>query len=154
MPVTSRQCSLVSLLLLALALPGLSHAAAGRVESLKGTAQVRSGDGAWRKLERDGQFVNGDEIRVDGGARAGLRFVDESLVELGPNSRMRVENVNYVKERAEESSFFTRVLNGTFRVVTGLVAKQNPRRTKYTTAVATIGIRGTHFIGEVDEQAQ
>ena len=44
-----------------------------------------------------------------------------------------------------------KILKGTFRFVTGLVAKKKPEAMSVHTSVATVGIRGTQVIGEVDE---
>lgn len=43
---------------------------------------------------------------------------------------------------------WVRLLRGTMRMITGLVAKLNPSRVAITTSTLTLGIRGTDFIVE------
>jgi hypothetical protein len=131
-----------------------SAIAAGRVESLSGTVEAIAPSGAVRKLSRDAPISSGEEIRVSANARVSLRFDDATRMELGPRSRAVLDNINYVEADAEKDSFATRILNGTFRVVTGLIGKRKPRQVAVSTVVATIGVRGTHFAGEVDGEAQ
>ena len=54
------------------------------------------------------------------------------------------------KQNLEEDSVTIKLLKGTFRFVTGLIAKKRPQSMSVETIVATIGIRGTNVIGEVD----
>src|SRR6266850_1464841 len=53
-----------------------------------------------------------------------------------------------------EEAFTSRVFKGAFRFVSGLIAKKKRENVRITVAVATIGIRGTHFEGEVTERQQ
>jgi len=53
-----------------------------------------------------------------------------------------------------EEAFHSRVLKGAFRFVTGLIARKNRQNVRITVAVATIGVRGTHFEGEVTERQE
>jgi len=54
------------------------------------------------------------------------------------------------KQSIEEDSVTVEILKGTFRFVTGLIAKKKPEAMNVDTAVATIGIRGTNVIGKAD----
>jgi len=46
------------------------------------------------------------------------------------------------------------VLRGSMRMITGLISKANPQAVAVTTRTATVGVRGTDFIVEVDDPAQ
>ena len=55
----------------------------------------------------------------------------------------------YIGQNIEDDSVSIKLLKGTFRFVTGLIAKKRPQSMSVDTVVATIGIRGTNVIGEV-----
>ena len=72
---------------------------------------------------------------------------------MGESTIINLDNYRFRKSRdaaSEEDSSTTSILQGVVRAFTGLVAKRNPRRVRFRTSVATIGVRGTHFAAEVD----
>ena len=74
---------------------------------------------------------------------------DDSLFELGEDAKLLASKFVYKKD-VEEDSVSIKILKGTFRFVTGLIAKKKPESMEVETSVATIGIRGTHVVGEAD----
>jgi len=78
-----------------------------------------------------------------------LQLKDDSRFELGPDAKLLASKFIYKKDN-EEDSVTIKLLKGTFRFVTGLIAKKRPQSMTVDTTVATIGIRGTNVIGEVD----
>jgi hypothetical protein len=72
-----------------------------------------------------------------------LAFRDESRVTLGSTTRFRVDNFVFDNQNASEGRFLMSVLKGSVRALTGLIAKANNRNVGFSTATATIGIRGT-----------
>lgn len=106
------------------------------------------------------QLTNGDEIfpgsRIVTGRKShvSIRFSDESVFSLGSNSQMVVDKYAYDKD-PNKSSLTTRIVKGTFRFVSGLIAKSKPDNMNVNLGpVATIGIRGTHVAGEVEERKE
>ncbi len=103
-----------------------------------------------------GAVVNAFQTVVTGeGGRVVLKFPEGSLIALGANSRLTVEALAY--RQAEGQSLFNaafKVAVGTFRYVTSLTEKLNGknRRVSISTATATIGIRGTRFWGQSNDQ--
>lgn len=120
---------------------------AGIVETMQGEAWAKTEDWDIRPLKADGVFYSGDRITTGKNARIALRFLDNSFFVLGPESEMVVDGFS-LKEEANES-FSTRILKGTFRFLSGLIAKKEPQAMSVGTLVATIGIRGTQVAGEV-----
>src|SRR5262249_4233046 len=57
-------------------------------------------------------------------------------------------------QAAGQEAFSSRIFKGAFRFVSGLIAKSKRENVRVITAVATIGIRGTHFEGEVTERQE
>ena len=103
-----------------------------------------------------GAIVNTFQTVVTGeGGRVVLKFPEGSLVALGANSRLTVEALAYRQSNGQ--SIFDAALKvavGTFRYVTALAEKLNGnnRNVKISTSTATIGIRGTRFWGQSNEQ--
>lgn len=136
--------------LLSWAVASTAQESAGKVEELRGTAEAVSPDNSVKRLAVGATLREGDRIRVARDSRVRMRFGDGTLMELGANGNMILDRYAFSPE-PEKNEFATRVLLGTFRMVTGLIALRNPRTVSVRIPVATIGIRGTHFVGEVQE---
>lgn len=141
---------LLGVLCCALALPAVADVAAARVAELEGRAIALGPDGHSRTLTLDAAIHAGDTVATLGRARALLLFTDGSKYELGADTRLRIDRYRYGGQ-ADGAEAATEIVKGLFRYVSGLIAKHRPRATVIRTAVATIGIRGTHVIGEVTE---
>ena len=84
-------------------------------------------------------------METGAGTRAVLAFRDDTRITLGANTRFRVDNFVYDDRNAGEGRFLVSLLKGSVRALTGLIAKANNRNVGFSTATATIGIRGTGF---------
>lgn len=122
---------------------------AARIEKLTGVVEAVAADQPPRRLSAGANVATGERIQVGPGSSATLRFKDDSVFDIGANGVLVVDRFEMSKQ-AEESTFATRILKGTFRFVTGLIAKQRPGSMQVGLPVATIGIRGTHVVGEAD----
>ncbi len=122
---------------------------AGRIEKLNGVVEAVAADGPARRLAAGASIASGERIQVGPNSSATLRFKDESVFDIGANGVLVVDRFEMGK-KPEESSFGTTILKGTFRFVTGLIAKTRPQAMRVSLPVATIGIRGTHVVGEAD----
>jgi len=98
-----------------------------------------------RRLVDGGSIYPGDVIETAGGARAVVAFRDESRVTLGSSTRFRIDNFVFDEKNAGEGRFLASLLRGSVRALTGLIARANNRNVGFSTATATIGIRGTGF---------
>jgi hypothetical protein len=98
-----------------------------------------------RRLVDGGSIYPGDVVETSPGARAIVAFRDDTRVTLGTNTRFRVDNFVYDEKNAGEGRFLASLLRGSVRALTGLIAKANNRNVGFSTATATIGIRGTGF---------
>jgi hypothetical protein len=99
--------------------------------------------GARRRLVVGGSVYVGEQVETGAGAKAVLVFRDDSRLTLGASTRFVVENFVYDEKNPEDGRFFVSLLTGTMRALTGFVGKANNRNVNFTTATATIGIRGT-----------
>lgn len=127
--------------------------AAAKIRDLAGKVWLRK-EGGMQTLTDGDEVFSGSEIVTGRKSHVTIRFSDESVFSLGPNSQMRVDNYAYDKDPAK-SSLTTRIIRGTFRFVSGLIAKARPENMNVQLGlVATVGIRGTHVAGEVNERKE
>lgn len=119
--------------------------ASAKVVQSSGELHAVDGNNQRRRLVEGGSIYPGDVIETMPGARAVVAFRDESRVTLGSNTRLRVDNFVYDPANAGEGRFLASLLRGSVRALTGLIAKANNRNVGFSTATATIGIRGTGF---------
>ncbi|MBK0391986.1 FecR family protein [Ramlibacter algicola] len=139
--------SLITLLLaLATFVPGLASAqeAAGRVIAANGAVTIERNLVTVPANVGD-PIQSGDVLNVGTGGTAQLRFTDDSIVALGPDSRFQVAEYAYDGVAATAQRVAMSLLKGGLRTVTGQIGKINNSGYKLTTATATIGIRGTGF---------
>jgi hypothetical protein len=99
--------------------------------------------GQRRRLVEGGSLYAGDVAETAAATRAVLAFRDDTRITLGSTTRFRVDNFIYDDQNAAEGRFLVSLLKGSVRALTGLIAKANNRNVAFTTATATIGIRGT-----------
>lgn len=118
--------------------PGL----AGRVLALQGPLKVDRGAGPQPLAVGDTVYA-GDTLITGPAAVATLVFRDGMRVVLKADTRFFIDTFRYEAAAPERGSAILRLLKGSLRAVTGLVAKRNPSQVQFGTAVATIGIRGT-----------
>lgn len=125
-------------------LPAQAQQAAGKVERQKGMAS-RTGAGGTVDLAKGVSVFVGDEIRTGPDARLQIRFDDQSKLTLGQNARITINEFVYSPNGNSRQGLS--ILRGVFRFATGQISKLVPRNVAFTTPVATIGIRGTIFLG-------
>jgi hypothetical protein len=117
--------------------------ASAKVLSVTGEMYAVDAENHRRRLVEGGSVYPGDVVETGAGTRAALAFRDDSRTTLGPNTRFRIDNFVYDEKNAGEGRFLVSVLRGTVRALTGLIAKANNRNVGFSTATATIGVRGT-----------
>ncbi len=121
----------------------------GFVEELSGTAFAKLPAEDRRQLSASDQVYQRDVITTETKSSIKLHLKDDTRFELGPDSELLTSEFIY-KQDIEEDSITVKILKGTFRFVTGIIAKRKPEAMNVDTPVATIGIRGTQVIGETD----
>ena len=119
-------------------------APAARVEFVVGKVVALDTQGRERVLARGATVGEGDTVDT-GPGRAQLRFTDGAYVSLQPRSKFRIDAYRFEgRTDGNERGFFS-LLQGGLRTITGLVGRTNKSNYQVTTAVATIGIRGTEY---------
>ncbi len=82
---------------------------------------------------------------ADGSAAITLR--DGTTLNIGPKSQMDMSAFEF-NSTTQQGNAAIHLLQGSMRVVTGLLGKVNPDRFKVTTPTSVVGVRGTDFIVE------
>lgn len=121
----------------------------GVVKELSGTAFAKLPTEDKRQLSIGDNIYESDLITTETKSSIGLQLKDDTVFKLGPETRLLAIKFKYQKD-IENDSVTLKILQGTFRFVTGIIAKKRPEAMNVDTAVATIGIRGTNVIGEAD----
>src|SRR5262245_40255230 len=138
----------LGLLLVTAVVEAAAPPSVGRVSRVQGDQVSAQAPGApARKLAVGDSVFAGERIRTGAQVVLLIDFTDKSRLTLGPNTEFEVE-------RFAEEAFHSRVFKGAFRFVSGLLARQQPKNFLVNVPVATIGIRGTHFEGEVSERQE
>ena len=104
---------------------------------------VRGGERA--RLAAGAMVGAGDSVVTGTDSYAQIRFSDDALVALKPETEFRIERFNFTgKQDGSEAAVF-RLVRGGFRTLTGQIGKLNHDQYQLLTTQATIGIRGTHY---------
>ncbi|HTP94771.1 MAG TPA: FecR family protein [Burkholderiales bacterium] len=119
-------------------------AGAGSVTHLSGTLSVVKPDGSIRILSQKSEVSPGDTLSTEKDSYAQINMTDGSSMTIRPNTRLKIEEYNFVQDKPQEDSSFFRLIRGGLRTVTGLVGKRgNQDAYRIGTSTATIGIRGS-----------
>ncbi|OEU69479.1 MAG: hypothetical protein BA863_14290 [Desulfovibrio sp. S3730MH75] len=106
-------------------------------------------DSGMRSVESGAPVYAGDELITGAGSTAEIRFVDDTLLSQGADSSIALDDYIFDDSADSPSELLFNMSQGTFRMVTGKIAEQNPERFKVGTPLATIGIRGTITVHEI-----
>ena len=120
----------------------------GMVKSVTGSAHVER-DG--RRMPATAGFVlfQGDRITTGRDASLGILLRDETALSLGSSTDTTVER--FVFEPDENKvGMVLRVARGFFGYISGKIAKLAPGSVRIETPVATLGVRGTHFVARIE----
>lgn len=148
-PARSRLASAVRKALFLIATLGLVSLAqadqAGEVTHLSGTLSVKRIDGTTKLLSVKSAVQEGDLLTTETETYARVKFTDGSEVVLRPSSQLKVETFAFNQAKPDNDNVVLSMLKGGLRAVTGLIGKRNRDKVNFSTATATIGIRGTHW---------
>lgn len=98
-----------------------------------------SGQTGSRLLEVDGAVFMGDEIVAGPHGLAQIRFVDDTRIVVGPNSRLRIDTFVFNADNTAQQVTVS-ALKGVFRFISG----NSPHEAyKIRTPTMSIGVRGT-----------
>ena len=117
----------------------------GFVERLSGEI-VAIGEGGSRSLGLKSEIFADEAITTGSDARLQVRFKDDSSLTLGENAHIFMGDFDFKPEDSQVAQTLN-ILKGVFRFTSGKIAKTSNQQVLFNTPVATIGIRGTDFLG-------
>lgn len=118
----------------------------GQVTHLSGTLVGRmEGQLQPRLLANRSSISPGETLATQGDTYARVKFNDGTEVVLRPNTQFKIEQYTYDEKEPSKDNILFGLIKGGLRSVSGLISKRNKEKIQYTTATATVGIRGTHF---------
>ncbi|NIA70940.1 hypothetical protein HBA54_20270 [Pelagibius litoralis] len=105
---------------------------------------------AEQRAELDvGEAIFAKDIVETADGSVGLTFKDGSRISIGPNSRVQFTQFQFAPAEGQ-LSFLIEFFRGTMLYVSGVIAKLSPDAVKVKTPVATVAVRGTRFLAEVE----
>ena len=91
-----------------------------------------------------------DNIVTGSDGSAGITFVDNSRLSLGPSSTLAISRFNF-NPTTHEGNFDSALKRGTLSVISGKLAKRSPDAMTVSTPSTILGVRGTEFVVRAGE---
>jgi hypothetical protein len=120
----------------------------GQVATLQGSATVARNNAAAVALKISDPVYKRDVLQAGVNSLLGVTFDDETTLNLNANARLTVDEFVYQENSRSNAALFN-VVRGTVAFVAGQAAKTGDM--KFTTATASLGIRGTTGVIEVPD---
>ena len=118
--------------------------AAGRVKHVVGSVVLVRGDVS-HPVAVGALVLPGDRIVTGPRSRAGLTLADDTLLAMGPDTVLSIDEFAFDATR-QEGGLLATVFKGAIRVVSGLLARRAPESVRFRTPTMVLGVRGTEFI--------
>jgi len=90
-----------------------------------------------------------DTVVTGNAGAAGITFDDNTLMSLGPSSRLAIDRFRF-NSTTHEGRFDSTLAKGRLAVVSGKIAKHEQDAMKVRTPQSILGVRGTEFIVEAE----
>ena len=126
-------------------LVSLASATVGTVTRVQGSAELHKAAETVPVME--GLGVSEQEtLSTHERSKALVQLLDESMITIGPKSDFRF----VAFDSDEDPHVLMQIKRGFFKAVTGRIGKVAPERFQIKTNEATIGVRGTVFMGHIE----
>lgn len=123
----------------------------GHAETVNGDVTVVHLDGSSETLTSGEAIFLGDQVVTGPGGEVGIVFADESVMALGPESDLIIDEMVYDPDQ-QAGSMLLNVSEGVFSFVSGAIAKTDPDALSIQTPSVVIGIRGTSLLMDIVPQ--
>lgn len=120
----------------------------GLVKTYEPTAAIFR-QGQKLTLSEGAEIFEGDTIETDASGTVGIVFTDGAVLTLGPSGKMTIEDFLF-KPAEKQVSFISKIMKGTVAFFSGAINRIQPGAVKFKTPTATLGLRGTRVLIEVD----
>ncbi len=118
----------------------------GEVSLVLGKAYIESPQRDRRRVEVGSSIRVHDQIVTGANGHVHVRFIDDALVSVRPNSQLEVVRYEYDPGQPDQSAVKLDLVEGVARTISGAAAKAARQRFRLNTPIAAIGVRGTDFV--------
>lgn len=131
--------------------PSEAEGPVGRVSLVIGEAQVLRRDGRREPVRRGAGILVGDQVQTGGNGHVHVRFVDNGVVSIRPESVLQVQAYHYDARNPAANEVRLRLEQGATRSISGAATELDKSRFRLNTPIAAIGVRGTDFVVRSDD---
>lgn len=129
------------------AAPVATHA--GVLKSVRGEVSLLNAKGAARPARAGEQVLPTERIMTGTNAAASLVLRDGTVMVIGPTSQLDLKSFQF-DAVTHKGNLLLSLLQGSMRMLTGLLGKAQPEAVRIDTGSTYVGIRGTDFIVQAD----
>jgi len=123
----------------------------GKVAVLIGDASVIRHAGLSEPLKKGSLLYVGDLIETGSAGHVHIKFIDEGVVSVRLNSRLRIEEYIYNEKIPKKSAIRFTLEKGVVRSISGKATKAAHDRYRLNTPVAALGVLGTDYTVKASE---
>lgn len=140
---------ILAMALLLSAAPALAgRTTAGAIKTLDGKAFIQR-DGRQIPAEVGTELYVSDTVVTEQTASAGIMLEDDTLVSLGPGSRLDLSDFAF-EPRSGSFAIALKLIKGTFAYMSGIIGRLAPEKIRIETPDAVIAVHGTRFLVSVE----
>ena len=123
---------------------------AGIVKIINGDVRVRDAQGERALKSGDAVFAN-DRLMSGKEGSASVVLRDGTTLVLANNSQLEIQKFSF-DATTQDGNMLVNLMQGSLRMLTGLIAKVNPDAIQVKTKTLSVGVRGTDFIVETEDK--
>lgn len=120
----------------------------GLVETYDPTATVVR-QGLEANLYEGAEIFVGDTIITNSSGAVGITFFDGAVLTLGASGKIIIEDFLFKPEK-KQGSFISKIITGSVAFLSGRINKISPGSVQFITPTATLGLRGTKILIDVE----
>lgn len=120
----------------------------GQIKTESGTVTLER-QGAGHAAAIGERVFQSDTLVTAPNASVGITFADNSMMSLGPDSRLTLDQFSF-NTTTHDGSFDSSLKKGTLAVKSGQIVEQTPEAMRIRTPAALLGVRGTEFVVRAD----
>jgi hypothetical protein len=145
-----RPAALLASLFFTLSTPVFSESEAGTIKISRGDATIARSGSTYPAAVGSTVLVSDQIVTGEDGA-VGITLRDNTRLTAGANTTLDLNKFSF-DTTTHAGEVDASVSRGSLSVISGKIAKASPDTVRFNTPTVTLGVRGTEFIIEVDEQ--